>query len=150
MAIFRVITSLAITVKMTKMAIVAVMEYYELALNMVFMGVFLKKSKNPDQTWKQFVNWSNDFKVMAKTKNFSDYRPFPLYLGQYLNFFLVAHLQLLNGIRLLLKLLLQLLFFWDTLPPLPIDTCSNLTSILQTPSPFFRQCQCFSKKLCEQ
>ena len=50
MAIFRVITSLAIMVKMTKMAIVAVMEYYELALNMVFMGVFLKKSKNPDQT----------------------------------------------------------------------------------------------------
>ena len=34
MAIFIAITCLAIMTKMTKMAIIAVMEYYELALNM--------------------------------------------------------------------------------------------------------------------
>ena len=40
---------------------------------MVFMGVFLKNSKNADQTWKRFVNWSNGLKVMAKTKKISDF-----------------------------------------------------------------------------
>ena len=50
MAIFIAMTRLAIMAKMTKMAIIAVMEYYELASNMVFMGVFLKNSKNADQT----------------------------------------------------------------------------------------------------
>ena len=50
MTIFIAISSLAIMAKMTKMAIIATMEYYELALNLVFMGVFLKSSKNPDQT----------------------------------------------------------------------------------------------------
>ena len=42
--------SMRIMAKKEKMAVIAVMEYYELALNMVFMGVFLKNSKNPDQT----------------------------------------------------------------------------------------------------
>ena len=50
MAIFITMTSLAIMAKMTKMAIIAVMEYYELTWNMVFMGVFLKNDKNADQT----------------------------------------------------------------------------------------------------
>ena len=50
MAISIAMKILAIMAKMTKMAIIAIMEYYELALNMVFMGVFLKNSKNPDQT----------------------------------------------------------------------------------------------------
>ena len=59
--------------KMTKMAIIVVMEYYELALNMVFMGVFLKSSKNSDQTSKWFENWSNGLKDMAKTKNVSHF-----------------------------------------------------------------------------
>ena len=71
--IFIAMSSLAIMAKMTKMALIAVMEYYEMALNIVFMGVFLKSSKNPDQTWKKFGNRSNGLKVMAKTKNFSDF-----------------------------------------------------------------------------
>ena len=49
MAIFIAMTSLAIIAKMTKIAIIVVMEYYELAWNMVFMDVFLKNSKNADQ-----------------------------------------------------------------------------------------------------
>ena len=68
MAIFIAIASLAI---MTKMAIIA--ENYELALNMVFIGVFLKSSKNPDQTWKKFGNRSNGLKVMAKKKKISNF-----------------------------------------------------------------------------
>ena len=36
--------------KMTKMAIITVMEHYELASNMVFMGVFLMTCQNADQT----------------------------------------------------------------------------------------------------
>ena len=50
MAIFIAMTILAIMANMTKMAIINVMEYYELASNMVFMGVFLKNSQNADQT----------------------------------------------------------------------------------------------------
>ena len=59
---------------MTKMAIIAVMEYHELAQNMVFMGVFLKNRKNADQTSKWFTNWSNGQKFTAKTKKFPDFR----------------------------------------------------------------------------
>ena len=50
MAIFVAMPLLAMMAKMTKMTIIAVMEYYEFALDMDFMGVFLKNSKNPDQT----------------------------------------------------------------------------------------------------
>ena len=113
MAIFIAMTRLAIMAKMTKMAIIAVMEYYKLASNMAFMGVFLKNSKNADQTWKWFVNWGNGLKVMAKTKISQIFWPFPLYFEPKfqlacgtpwdawicLEIFLVAHLRLWNGIR---------------------------------------------------
>ena len=67
MAIFIATTRLFI------MAKIEVMEYYELALNWVSMGAFLKRSKNADQTWKWFVNWSNGLKVIAKRKKISDF-----------------------------------------------------------------------------
>ena len=53
--------------------ILAIMAKLDMAINMGVMGVFLKRSQNADQTWKPFVNWSNGVKVMAKTKNFSDF-----------------------------------------------------------------------------
>ena len=40
MTIFIAMTRLAIMAKMAKMTIITFMEYYELASNMVFMGVF--------------------------------------------------------------------------------------------------------------
>ena len=59
--------------------ILAIMVNLVMAINMVIMGVFLKKSKNADQAQKLFVNWSNGLKVMAKTKNSPIFLPFPLY-----------------------------------------------------------------------
>ena len=56
MAIFVKMTRLVVLANVSKMAIMAVMEYYELASNMVYVGVFLKKSKNAYQTQKRFVN----------------------------------------------------------------------------------------------
>ena len=53
--------------------ILAIMAKLDMAINMGVMGVFLKRSQNADQTRKPFVNWSNGVKVMAKTKNFSDF-----------------------------------------------------------------------------
>ena len=53
--------------------ILAIMAKLDMAINMGVMGVFLKRGQNADQTRKPFVNWSNGFKVMAKTKNFSDF-----------------------------------------------------------------------------
>ena len=53
-----------------------------MAINLEIMGVFLKKSKNADQTRNPFVNWSNDLNVKAKTIFFFPiFRPFPLYFG---------------------------------------------------------------------
>ena len=53
--------------------ILAIMAKLDMAINMGVMGVFLKRSQNADQTRKPFVNWSNGVKVMAKTKNFSNF-----------------------------------------------------------------------------
>ena len=50
MAIFVAMPLLAMMAKMTKMTIIAVQKYYELASNMVFMGAFFKNSENTDQT----------------------------------------------------------------------------------------------------
>ena len=61
--------------------ILASMAKLEMAINMVIMGVFLKRSKNADQTRKPFINWSNGVKVMAKTKNSPILWPFALYFG---------------------------------------------------------------------
>ena len=53
--------------------ILAIMAKFVMVINMAIIGGFLKRSKNADQTRKPFVNWSNSLKVMAKTKNFSDF-----------------------------------------------------------------------------
>ena len=53
--------------------ILAIMAKLDMAINMGVMGVFLKRSQNADQTRKPFVNWSKGVKVMAKTKNFSNF-----------------------------------------------------------------------------
>ena len=53
--------------------ILAIIAKLEMAKNMAIMGVFLKRSKNPDQTWKPFVNWRNGVKVMAKIKKISGF-----------------------------------------------------------------------------
>ena len=53
--------------------ILAIMAKLAMAIHMVIMGVFLKRSKKADQTRKPFVYWSNGVKVKAKTKNFSDF-----------------------------------------------------------------------------
>ena len=50
--IFVTMTILGFMVDMMKMDIIAVMEYFESASNMLFRGVFLKKSKNADQARK--------------------------------------------------------------------------------------------------
>ena len=53
--------------------ILAIMAKLVMAINMAIMGVFLKRSKNADQTRKPFVNWRNSLKVMAKTNNISNF-----------------------------------------------------------------------------
>ena len=92
---------------MATFVIIAIMANLVLAINMVIMGVFLKRSKNADQTRKPFVNWSNGVKVMAKTKKFSNFLAIsfvfwanistglgdPLGCSDLSKFFLVAHLQ---------------------------------------------------------
>ena len=45
-AIYVTVTRLVVMANMMKMAIIAVVEYYELAWNMAYIDVFLKKSKN--------------------------------------------------------------------------------------------------------
>ena len=46
--------------------IFAIMAKLVMAINMAFMGVYLERSKNADQTRKTFVNWSNGLKVRTK------------------------------------------------------------------------------------
>ena len=62
------INRMAIMVSIVKMAIMAGLENNNMAINMVFMGVFSKNSKNRDQLRKRFVNRCNSKKVMTKTK----------------------------------------------------------------------------------
>ena len=93
-------------VSIVKMAIIAGLVNADMTMNMVFLGVFSKSSKNADQLRKRFVNPSNSKKVMTKTKFSSEFWPFPLYFGPifrlawgtlyiariWLKFFLVATL----------------------------------------------------------
>ena len=53
--------------------ILPIMAKLVMAINMAIMGVFLKRSKNTDQSQKPFVNWSDRLKVMPKTKNVSNF-----------------------------------------------------------------------------
>ena len=52
MTIFRAILSQAIIAKMIKMAIMAVMEWYNMATNMAVIGVYGKSRINADSPWK--------------------------------------------------------------------------------------------------
>ena len=53
MAIFVTMTRFVVMANMIKLAIIAAIEYYQLASN---LGVLLMKNKNADQTQKQLVN----------------------------------------------------------------------------------------------
>ena len=54
-----------------------------MAINMAFMGVFSKYSKNADQLSKRFLKICLRQKVMIKTKLFPELWPFTLYFGLY-------------------------------------------------------------------
>ena len=75
------INRMAIMVSIVKMAIIAGLVNADMTMNMVFLGVFSKSSKNADQLRKRFVNPSNSKKVMTKTNFSSEFWPFPLYFG---------------------------------------------------------------------
>ena len=55
MAIFVNTTRLFNVLNLMKMAIIGIMEHYKLALKLVYMGVFLKKSKTADPAQKRFA-----------------------------------------------------------------------------------------------
>ena len=76
MAIFGTILSQAIMAKMFKMAQMAVMEWYNMAKNMVVIGVYGKSGENADHPWKR--NWKNcnGSKVTARSKYTLKSRPF--------------------------------------------------------------------------
>ena len=61
--------------------LLAIMADIKMAINMVFMGVFSKYSKNADQLSKRFLKICLWQKVMAKTNFSSEIWPFPLYFG---------------------------------------------------------------------
>ena len=61
------------------MVIIVLMTYFDVATNMVIIGVYSKRPKNADQIQKRFEKRSDSLKVMTKTKILSKYRPFPLY-----------------------------------------------------------------------
>ena len=61
--------------------LLAIMAGLNMAMNMVFMGVFSKCSKNADQLPKRFLKICVWQKVMTKTNFSAKLWPFPLYFG---------------------------------------------------------------------
>jgi hypothetical protein len=61
--------------------LLAIMAGLNMAMHMVFMGVFSKCSKNADQLPKRFLKKCAWQKVMTKKKKSAKLWPFPLYFG---------------------------------------------------------------------
>ena len=88
------------TAIMTLFAILAIMTKLEMVINMAIMGVFLKRGKNADQTRKLFVNISTGLGDPLGCSDLSQ-----IFFGSS-----PTGIEW-DNIRLLLKLLLQLMFF---------------------------------------
>ena len=70
LTIFMAILRQAIMAKMNKMAIMAILVWINMAINMVNIGVYAKNRKNVDSLQKRIGKYCVGSKVMAKTKYF--------------------------------------------------------------------------------